>query len=162
MVSKGTKRSVTSIPPLGDTKTCQKSHFWGTFWHFKPKRSSALKMEYPKKVSFFLAEISNLSCQYIKFRISEEFRTSKFKLDELFQFFQKISNFGVFKEKCVYTIQKIGKKGHIPSKTQSLNIGFQENFFTDPKNSKFCLQNNFFIFIFNFGLSGNCNILKLY
>ena len=54
------------------------------------------------------------------------------------------------------------KKGHIPSKTQSLNIGFQEKFFTDPKNSKFCLQNNFFIFIFNFGLSGNCNIIKLY
>ena len=97
-------------PPLGDTKTCQKSHFWGTFGHFKPKRSSALKMEYPKKASFFLAEISNLSCQYIRFWIGKEFRTSKFKLDELFQFFQKISNFGVFKEKCVYTIQKIGKK----------------------------------------------------
>jgi hypothetical protein len=67
-------------------------------------------MEYPKKASFFLAEISNLSCQYIRFWIGKEFRTSKFKLDELFQFFQKISNFGVFKEKCVYAIQKIGKK----------------------------------------------------
>ena len=109
-VSKGTKRSVTSISPLGDAKTCQKSHFWGIFWHFKPKRVSTLKMEFPKNASFFLAEISNLSYQYIRFRIGEEFRTSKFELDELFLFFQKISKFGFFKKKCVYAIQKIGKK----------------------------------------------------
>ena len=47
-------------------------------------------------------------------------------------------------------------------KSQILDFSRKNASMLSKKKSKLCLQNNSFIFIFNFGLSGNCNIIKLY
>ena len=93
-----------------------KSHFWGIFWHFKPKWSSALQMEYPKKVSLFLAEISNLSCQYIRFQIGEEYKTSVL-IAWVIPISLKNLKFWIFQEIMHLCYPKNWKKGHLLSKT---------------------------------------------